>query len=53
VGQGYLGSGQDSKPSTPGDPRIAFAGLKIAVPEVSGTDVSPLDLGDISLIADQ
>ena len=51
VGQGYLGSGLDSRPSTPSDPRIASAATKITVPAVSGEDVSPLDIGDIILAA--
>ncbi len=50
VGEGYLGSGQDSKPSTPGDPRIAATGIKITVP--NGEDAAAVDLGEIVLNAD-
>jgi hypothetical protein len=53
VGQGYLGSGLDSRPSSPGgDPRIASAAPQITVPGMSGENASPLDLGDIILTAD-
>jgi hypothetical protein len=51
VGQGYLGSGADSGPSPPGDPRVAGAAPKLTVPEASGGNALPLDLGDIILIA--
>jgi len=52
VGQGYLGSGPDSRPSPPADPRIASAAPRITVPAISGEDASPLELGEIILIAD-
>jgi hypothetical protein len=52
VAQGYLGSGQDSNPRSPGAPRIASTGMKVTVPDARETG-APLDLGDIVLIADQ
>jgi RNA polymerase sigma factor (sigma-70 family) len=52
VAQGYLGSGQDSNPRPPGDPRIASTGMKVSVPD-AGESGSPLDIGDIILVADQ
>ena len=50
VAQGYLGSGQPSDPSLPGDHRIASTGIVVTVPE--GNSDSPLDLGEINLTAD-
>jgi predicted DNA-binding protein (UPF0251 family) len=52
VGQGYLGSGPDSATGNPSDPRIASTGMQLTVPSASGNSASPLDLGDIVLIAD-
>lgn len=51
VAQGNLGSGQASRRSFPGDHQIAEIALVVTVPE--GNTESPLDLGDINLIADQ
>jgi RNA polymerase sigma factor (sigma-70 family) len=50
VAQGYLGSGQPSGPSYPGDHVIASTGIAVTVPE--GNTESPLDLGEIVLIGD-
>jgi len=52
VGQGHLGSGSDSTPSPPGDPRIAGRSVKVKVPDTSAEDGSPVDLGEIVLIRD-
>ncbi len=52
VGQGYLGSGPDSRPSPPGNPRIASTAMKVTVPEAAGENASSLDLGDVVLMAD-
>ncbi len=52
VSQGYLGSGLNSKPN-PSGPRIASTGIKITVQDTSGGNTSPLELGDVVLIADQ
>jgi RNA polymerase sigma factor (sigma-70 family) len=52
VGQGYLGSGPDSTASRPGeDTQIAQASMKMTVPDASGDNGDPLDLGDIVLNA--
>ncbi len=50
VAQGYLGSGESSSPSLPGDHRVASTALVVIVPE--GNTESPLDLGEIDLIPD-
>jgi hypothetical protein len=49
VGQGYMGSGKDSIPSPPSDPRIAFAGMQVTVPDTAPDNGAPLDLGAIIL----
>ena len=51
VAQGYLGSGSDVTTSYPGDPRIAFGGMKLTVPDAAGDGGAPVDLGDIVLNA--
>ena len=51
VGQGYLGSGPDSTAGDPRNPQIASTGMQVTVPETSGDSGSPVDLGDIVLIA--
>jgi RNA polymerase sigma factor (sigma-70 family) len=51
VAQGYMGSGMDSKPSLPGGARIAGTGMQVMVPD-SGQNGSPLDLGEVVLVAD-
>lgn len=51
VAQGYLGSGLESKPSTPDEPRIASASMRVTVPGISAGDVAPVDLGEIVLNA--
>jgi RNA polymerase sigma factor (sigma-70 family) len=50
VSQGYLGSGQYSSPIIPEAHRIASTAMVVTVPE--GNTQSPLDLGEIALIAD-
>jgi hypothetical protein len=52
VSQGNLGSGPDSTPRYGGEPRIAFGGMKFAVPDASGDSGARLDLGEIILTAD-
>jgi len=51
VGQGYLGSGSDSRTSYPGDPQIASTGMQVTVPNASADDEWPVDLGEIILNA--
>jgi hypothetical protein len=51
VGQGYLGSGPDSAASHPGDPQTAFGGMELTVPDASGDNGWPMDLGEIVLNA--
>ena len=51
VGQGYLGSGTDSRDGRPGDPQIAQTAMRVAVPQDSGGGGSGLDLGEIVLNA--
>jgi RNA polymerase sigma factor (sigma-70 family) len=51
VGQGYLGSGQDSTTGDPGDPRIASTGMQVTVPDAAGDNGWPVDFGEIVLIA--
>ncbi len=52
VGQGYLGSGPDSTASRPGeDTQVAQASLRMTVPDASGDNGWPVDLGDIVLNA--
>ena len=50
VAQGTLGSGPDLTTRTPGDPQIAFAGMKLVVPEAADSG-SPIELGDIIITA--
>jgi RNA polymerase sigma factor (sigma-70 family) len=52
VGQGYLGSGPDSTASRPGeDTQIAQTAMRITVPDASGDNGWPVDLGEIILNA--
>jgi hypothetical protein len=51
LAQGSLGSGADAKASRPGDYVIAQGGAKVAVTDAAGDNASPVDLGDIILIA--
>ena len=51
VGQGDLGSGSNSTTSPPGDPQIASTGMQVTVPDASGDNGWPLDLGEIILHA--
>ena len=53
VAQGYLGSGSSSRSSSPSDPQIASAGIKLEVPDPAADNGSPLDLGEIILNATQ
>ena len=50
MAQGTLGSGPDLTTRTPGDPQIAFAGMKLVVPEAADSG-SPIELGDIIITA--
>jgi hypothetical protein len=49
VSQGNLGSGSDSRTRYPGDPQIAYGGMKFTVSDASGDSGSPMDLGEIIL----
>jgi len=51
VGQGYLGSGENSTTSPPGDPQIAQTGMRVTVPDAGADGGSPVDLGEIILNA--
>ena len=51
VGQGYLGSGSNSRASRAGDPQIAQTAMRVVVPQDLGDGGAPIDLGDIVLNA--
>ena len=51
VGQGYLGSGSDSRTSPAGGPQIAQTGMRVTVPDTGGASGAPIDLGAITLNA--
>jgi hypothetical protein len=51
VSQGNLGSGSHSTVRDPGRPQIAYAGMKVVVPEASGDSSVAMNLGDIILNA--
>jgi len=52
VGRGYLGSGLQTTASQPFQPRVAATAAKVTVPEDPVENASPLDLGEVLLMAD-